>query len=157
MQAERDDPSQARRRVVVVVVSAAGDERPGQYQRGRREVGPRETRQSGEDVCEARVRTDERVAQRRCCHGQTSQRGADRRRLQQSGERLLRPTHSCLRLALVGAYNQTRRIWIVVGEDRVTERPERRREADQVKRRQRHEPRQERRVARAGEQGVEEE
>ena len=55
MQAERDDPSQARRRVVAVA-SAAGDERPGQYQRRRREVGPRETCQSGEYRLEARFR-----------------------------------------------------------------------------------------------------
>ena len=69
MQAERDDTSQARRRVVVVA-SAAGDERPSQYQRGRREVGPRETCQSGEHVCEARVRADEGIPQRSTCrHG----------------------------------------------------------------------------------------
>ena len=69
MQAERDDASQARRRVVVVA-SAAGDERPGQYQRRRREVGPRETCQSGEDVGEARVRADEGIPQRSTCrHG----------------------------------------------------------------------------------------
>ena len=61
MQAERDDASQTRRRVVIVA-SAAGDERPGQHERGRREVGPRETCQSGEDGIEARVRADERIA-----------------------------------------------------------------------------------------------
>ena len=69
MQAERDDAPQARRRVVVVA-SAAGDERPGQYQRGRREVRAGEAIEGGEDVCEARVRTDEGVPQRSTCrHG----------------------------------------------------------------------------------------
>ena len=85
MQAERDDPSQTRRRVLIVVASAAGDQRTGQHQRRRREVSPRVTCQSGEDVCEARVRTDEGIPQRSTCrHRQTSQRGSDRRRLQQS-------------------------------------------------------------------------
>ena len=84
MQAERDDTSQTRRRVVVVA-SAAGDQRTGQYQRRRREVRAGEAIEGGEDVCEARVRTDEGVPQRSTCrHRQTSQRGADRRRLQQS-------------------------------------------------------------------------
>ena len=61
MQAERDDAPQARRRVVVVA-SAAGDEGAREHERGRREVGPRETCQSGEDVREARVRADEGIA-----------------------------------------------------------------------------------------------
>ena len=55
MQAERDDASQARC-IVLFVASAAGNERPGQYQRRRREVGPRETFQSGEYRLEARFR-----------------------------------------------------------------------------------------------------
>ena len=69
MQAERDDTSQTRRRVVVVA-SAAGDQRTGQYQRGRREVRAGEAIEGGEDVCEARVRAHEGVAQRSTCrHG----------------------------------------------------------------------------------------
>ena len=62
MQAERDDAPQTRRRVVVVVSATAGNQRTGQHQRCRREVGPRETCQSGEDVREARVRADEGIA-----------------------------------------------------------------------------------------------
>ena len=69
MQAERDDAPQARRRVVVVA-SAAGDQRTGQHERGRREVRAGEAIEGGEDVCEARVRADEGVPQRSTCrHG----------------------------------------------------------------------------------------
>ena len=84
MQAERDDPPQTRRRVVVVA-SAAGDQGAREHERGRRQIRSRKAIEGREDVREARVRPDERIAQRSTCrHRQTSQRGADRRRLQQS-------------------------------------------------------------------------
>ena len=69
MQAERDDASQAGRRVLIVSATA-GDQGAREHERGRREVRAGEAIEGGEDVCEARVRTDEGVPQRSTCrHG----------------------------------------------------------------------------------------